>query len=136
MSKLQNRRRLAVVVLLASVCLALLPPRVDAGRPSGPQSTRQGKSVALARVRYIKRGLAVQPPSQPFVKGKKNMPLYNRYLVRTRKQQMASLGFGDGSVLHLNQQTDAVLRSQHLTYVKKGEDAEIVAPGTGHRVQA
>lgn len=63
------------------------------------------------------------------------MPLFNLYRLQTAGRQQASVGFRDGSVLHINERTDAVLRSPHLTYVTSGEVYEIIKPGTDHRVQ-
>jgi hypothetical protein len=88
----------------------------------------------VAKVSYIWHGLTVRPPHKPRMKGKKKMPLYNQYSLETKRQQKASIRFKDGTTLHLNQQTDAVLRSPHLTYVK-GEAYQTIAPGSNHQVQ-
>jgi len=63
------------------------------------------------------------------------MPLFDQYFLQTAGRQRASLRFRDGTVLHLNQRTDAVLRSPHLTYIRQGEVDEVLAQGTNHRVQ-
>jgi sugar lactone lactonase YvrE len=90
---------------------------------------------AVAQVRYIYRGLGVQPPHQGRRSGKMHDPLYNQYGLQTQSNQKASIGFTDGTVLHLNQDTDAILSSPHQTTVKSGEVAEYLAAGTNHRVQ-
>lgn len=63
------------------------------------------------------------------------MPLFQQYFLHTSSGQKASIGFHDGTVIQLNQDTDAVLANPHLTQVKKGEIAEYLAPGTNHQVQ-
>jgi hypothetical protein len=62
-------------------------------------------------------------------------PLYTRYLLKTASGQRASLRFRDGSILHLAQRTDALLRSARLTVVRSGELNQVVVPGTKHQVQ-
>ena len=52
----QRRLLFTAWVIAASLLLALLPPRVDAGKSGAHPETHQGKPVAIARVRYIKRG--------------------------------------------------------------------------------
>jgi mannose-6-phosphate isomerase-like protein (cupin superfamily) len=124
--------RLAILVMLGTLLAVLLPLSAQAR-----QSYRTGtdaKASALAHVRTIQRGLTVQPPKKRAVAGKKKMPLYNQYFLRTKRKQRASLAFKDGTILHMNQQTDAIL-SDHITRVKKGEVDEVVSPGTDHRVQ-
>jgi sugar lactone lactonase YvrE len=63
------------------------------------------------------------------------MPVYNQYGLRTKSRQLASVGFTDRTVLHMNQQTNIVLRSPHLTYVQSGEVYQAVMPGSDHRIQ-
>jgi sugar lactone lactonase YvrE len=89
----------------------------------------------LGRVKFIDHGLGVQPPHRKMRKGKTKDPLFNSYLLRTRGGQRASIRFRDGSILNMNQQTDAILKSSHLTQVQRGEVDEIVTPGTNHQVQ-
>jgi mannose-6-phosphate isomerase-like protein (cupin superfamily) len=93
------------------------------------------KKGSVASVRYIRRGLSVTPPHKPRQKGKLRMALYSAYDLQTAALQMASINFADGTLLHMNQRTDAVLRSANITAVKQGEIAQVVVPGTNHRVQ-
>jgi streptogramin lyase len=93
-------------------------------------------AAKLAQVQYIDHGLSVQPPKRHMQKGHKKQTLYSKYFLRTQKKQRASIQFRDRTTLQMNQQTDAVLRSPHITTVKKGEVEELVAPGSDHRVQA
>src|SRR5437588_6075831 len=65
----------------------------------------------LGEVKAIKNGLGVQPPGKGQQKGAVHMRLFNSYGLHTGKSELASVGFKDGTILHLNQQTDAVLRS-------------------------
>ena len=94
-----------------------------------------GKAAAIAQVRWIHRGLTVQPPHRRATRAKVKQPLYSAYRLRTGSSQRASIKFRDGTILHLNQRTDALLRSPHLTTIQKGEAEEVVSPGTDHRIQ-
>lgn len=89
----------------------------------------------LGTVRYIHRGFGVQPPHHSRQKGKVKQPLYAHYGLHTGPKQMASVGFQDGSLLHINQRTDAVLAAANLTSVQQGEVAEVVIPGTDHTIK-
>jgi hypothetical protein len=122
---------------LALVWVAALP---DAGAASAsharaPSHARTSKSSQIAQVRAIVRGLGVQPPRKVLGKGKVREPLFSLYLVRTRVAEKASLGFSDGTVLQMNQRTDAVLSSSSATKVKNGEVDQIMQPGTKHQVK-
>jgi hypothetical protein len=88
----------------------------------------------VGKVRAIKRGLMVAPPKRSFSKGKVKERLFTQYALRTGRQQRASVGFVDGSILHINQLTDAVLVSVQATRVNKGEVDQIVVPGTHHDI--
>src|SRR5947209_12097267 len=92
-------------------------------------------SAAIAHVRYIHRGLSVQAPHRHAGRGKVKQALYSRYALQTTRQQVASVNFRDGTLLHLNQLTNAVLRSPAVTRVTGGEVVEQVVPGTRHQVQ-
>jgi sugar lactone lactonase YvrE len=116
----------AAIVLMAAVAA---PARVSQAA-RGPASL----GSALAQVRYIYRGLSVQPPHQGRHAGHTKDRLYDQYGLLTLQNQKASVGFSDGTVLQLNQNTNAIL-SSHLTHVNRGEVAEYLAPGTNHRVQ-
>lgn len=118
---------LAAVAVLLSLNNGLLP--------RGTTASSVNKSRPLGKVRYILHGLGVQPPRKHTVKGKRNEPLYTRYVLDTKRHQKASVGFRDGTLLHLNQLTDAVLRSPSLTQVKSGEVEEQVVPGTSHQIR-
>jgi len=93
------------------------------------------KSSQLAKVWYIFRGLTVQPPHTAGMHGKTKMPLYAAYDLRTAEDQKASIRFNDSTTLHINERTDAVLRSPSVTYVGSGEVDEVLVPGTDHRIQ-
>ena len=123
--------RPAVAVMVASLVCALVPPAAHAATPRHTA----GRPSVLAEVRFIHLGLTVQPPKSPPQAGRVQQALYQEYALRTDKQQRASIGFVDRSVLHLNQLTDAVLRSPSLTYVDHGEVSQVLEPGTQHRVQ-
>jgi hypothetical protein len=89
----------------------------------------------IAQVRDIFHGLSVAPPHKQVVKGKKKMKLYALYGLGTGHGQKASIGFVEGTVMQLNQLTDVVLTSPHLTTVQKGEVQEVVKPGSNHQIQ-
>jgi sugar lactone lactonase YvrE len=93
-------------------------------------------AARIAQVRFIYHGLGIQPPRKGVQRGKLHDPLFSRYALHTQVSQKASIGFHDGTVLHLNQETDAVIASPHLTHVVHGEVAEYLAPGSDHTVQA
>lgn len=123
-------RRFVLPIASLMVLTSLLVPGRLVALASLPAAGR-----TLAQVRYIDHGLTVQPPHARSVKGRVKMGLGNRYLLRTGKQQRASIGFRDTTVLHLNQRTDAILRSPHLTYVQHGEVDQLLVPGTNHKIQ-
>jgi len=138
-----KRKRAFLPALAASVVLAAV-----AGSPTSHHAVAAGvRSVAaapagmpassarLGTVRFIKRGLAVQPPHHKKNKGRVNMPLFNGYFLQTKVGQLAAIRFADGTELDMNQETDAVLRSPSLTFVRKGEVRQIVTRGTNHKVQ-
>lgn len=117
-----------VIAALTAVALFAFIPRIG-------YADSTSKPAAIAHVSYIWHGLAVQPPHHATQQGKLKMSLYNQYFLHTGKSQRASLGFKDRTVVHMNQRTDAVLKSPKVTYVQRGEVNEILAPGTDHRVQ-
>ena len=126
--------RLVLLVTMAGLLLSFLSPSTHASQ-TVPAPALKPTGKALGQVRFIRRGLTVQPPHQRAKKGKVKMSLYNAYFLRTKANQVASLGFADGTLLHMNQRTDIVLRNPHLTYVKRGEVDQATVPGTDHRVQ-
>jgi len=119
--------RIIALVAVASVTCAAVPRAASSG--AMPASEK------IASVKFILHGLSVQPPNRKIQKGAVRMSLYNKYLLRTSAQQRASIGFKDGTLLHMNQRTDAVLQSPTLTYVSKGQVDEILRPGTNHKVK-
>jgi sugar lactone lactonase YvrE len=132
--------RLFQIVTAILLPLALLAPGLHlhaASLEAAPGSSVRASadSSMLAQVHWIQRGLLVQPPAQHMQQGKVNQPLFEQYFLRTGAAEKASIRFRDGTTLHLNERTDAVLASPHLTTVKTGEVAEYLAPGTNHRVQ-
>lgn len=124
------------LVAVAVLSVLTIPPAYRAvASPAWGIHAAAKSQKKLAEVRYIYRGLAVKPPKQPRQRGKVKMPLYNQYFLQTQVKQRASIRFHDGTMLHMNQATDATLTSPHTTVVKKGMVDELVAPGTDHRVQ-
>jgi sugar lactone lactonase YvrE len=94
-----------------------------------------GAAVQLGHVRVIENGLTVQQPHHKATKGRVKAPLYAQYGLRTGKKERASIGFVDGSVLHMNQVTDAELRDPHVTVVRSGEVDQVDTPGSNHQVK-
>lgn len=113
--------------MLVAVGATLLPGATSANVTSAARP--------LGQVRYILHGLTVQAPKHRAGRGKLKQAVYNAYRLQTKKQQKASVGFRDGSLLHLNQLTDVFLRSGSLTQVRRGEVEEMVTPGTNHKVK-
>lgn len=97
-------------------------------------SATGSRRAPIAAVHFIRGGLAVQPPNARRQRGRVKQPLFPAYFLQTADGQIASLRFTDGTVLHMNQRTDAVLRSPTRTLVRRGEVDEIDAPGTHHIV--
>jgi hypothetical protein len=115
-------RRVPVVVALLLSCLSV------AGRA-------HAASPAVGSVSFIRHGLQVRPPGKSSHAGKVKMSLFQRYELHTGTSDQASIGFSDGTVMHMNAQTDAVLTSPHVTTVHGGEVDEDLAPGADHQVQ-
>ena len=125
--------RPAVSVLVAVALLGVLLGTAQLAARA--QSRVWARPAQVAQVRFIYRGLSVQAPRHKRMKGRVKMPLYSQYFLQTLAQQKASIRFRDGTTLHMNQQTDAILRSPHLTYVGRGEVYEAIAPGTDHQIK-
>jgi sugar lactone lactonase YvrE len=128
-----DRRRLSRAVILLLVCSGLVRSLVPAGQAAAHEADAAAGTIAA--VRFIYHGLGVQPPRKATHRGHLHDPLYSQYDLRTQSGQKASIGFHDGTVIHLNQDTDAVITSPHLTRVTHGEIAEYLAPGSSHVVQ-
>lgn len=126
-------RSLAVVAILIPVLQTGMGTDMAHASPHSAIVTK--KAVKVAQVHYISGGLGVQPPQRTSVKGRLKMSLFTHYALHTRSAQRASIRFTDGTTLHINQRTDATLRSASTTYVAQGEVDEIVIPGTKHRVR-
>jgi hypothetical protein len=122
--KLRSRAG-ALIVVLAALYPTLVPPSIQAG------SFKPGQ---LGIVKVIVRGLGEQPPNQVLREGKIRDPLYSRYFLRTQKRQKARILFADGSVLNINQHTDAILRDPHHLQVNQGEIDQVDARGSVHRI--
>lgn len=101
-----------------------------AGRVGAP-----AKYKDLAVVRYIKRGLTVTPPRHRPEHGRPRQKLYSKYRLHTGAAQVASIRFHDGTILSMNERTDAVLRSPSVTYVQSGEVDQKLQPGSNHEIQ-
>lgn len=119
------RRRLHAMALVV-VCAWLIPNQESGVLAATP---------ALGHVHYIHRGLTVRPPRRKPSKGNVRQALFAAYALQTRSLQRASISFADGTILHIDQQTNAVLRSTSLTMVRHGQVDEVVSPGTSHTVQ-
>jgi F5/8 type C domain/FecR protein len=122
---------LRVTVALVAAAALLTPVSARAESQQSGHATRS----QLGKVWYIYHGLSVQPPHAARVRGAAKMPLYAAYGLRTARAQRASIQFNDKTTLHINERTDAVLKSPSLTYVGSGEVDEVLVPGTNHRIQ-
>ncbi|MCA1598631.1 MAG: FecR domain-containing protein, partial [Chloroflexi bacterium] len=114
---------------------ASVPTPTSANKAPVHKKAVRAKSAAVAHVRYIKRGLTVRAPKRPAHKGHKKEALYSAYFLHTGTKEKASLQFGDGSLLSINERTDAELRSPDVTFVKSGEVDQQLRPGTSHKIQ-
>ncbi|HLJ67360.1 MAG TPA: SMP-30/gluconolactonase/LRE family protein [Chloroflexota bacterium] len=120
------RHRLAVALISLLALLASNLPGANSLAASSP----------LAKIRWIGHGIAVQPPGAHSRNGTVKMPLFNRYGLSTSPIERASIGFSDGTVLHINTNTDIILVNPHQTQLRRGEVAEYLAPGTHHAVSS
>src|SRR5206468_3500060 len=128
------QRPFLVLAMLAAILASLrIAPSASVASAATPR-LKNHAPAQLAQVRYILHGLSVRPPGKGARKGAVKMALFDRYGLQTSSNQKASIGFHDGTVLHINENTDAVL-SGHVTHVNRGEVAEYLAPGTDHRVE-
>ena len=89
--------------------------------------------IDLFQVRFIRHGLSVQSPHHKASHAKVKQKLYSAYHLATTRSQLASLSFRDGSILHMNQNTDLTLRTSHVTNVKQGE-VDVIDNGGHHQV--
>ena len=118
-----------LIAATAIVAISFLPAGVQA------RSNTAKSAPALGEVHFIHHHLFLQPPGKRIGKGHIQQALFNRYRAMTKRGDLASVAFRDGTLLHFNQNTDATFRSSSLTYVKKGVIDQQVAPGTNHQVQ-
>jgi hypothetical protein len=109
--------------------------RADAKQASSKKTSSTKLPPNIALVRAIHRGLTVTPPHKRGQQGKKKMKLFSQYGLGTGAGQKASIGFVEGTVLQMNQLTELVLTSPHVTTVQRGEVQQFVKPGSNHRVQ-
>lgn len=128
---------LVLLAPLAQARVSLLEPAPAAASVSGlqPRLRSSADQGQLAQIQYIYRGFSVQPPQQRLERARVKQPLFEQYFLRSGAAEKASIRFRDGTTLHINQRTDAVLTSPNVTMVRRGEVAEYLAPGTNHRVQ-
>ena len=119
-------RSIAVALTMTALASSTVAIQPEAARAAGQE---------VGNVRFIRHGLGVQPPGGRSVSGRVSMPLFNHYGLRTGASDQASVGFRDGTMLHMNQRTDAVITSATVTQVRHGEVDEELAPGTDHRIQ-
>jgi sugar lactone lactonase YvrE len=118
---------LALSILVAACGSNTAGPSTPASPPpTGPR---------IAAVRSIIRGLGLLPPQTAERRGRVHDPLFRRYGFHTRLQQRASIAFHDGTVLYVNQGTEAVLTDPHVTVVRKGEVNLADEPGSRHVVR-
>jgi hypothetical protein len=129
---LTRRSRQVRIVAPAAFLGALF---ISTWATTSPHPAEAARPSPIGHVRYIYRGLTVTPPQKKSDRGKVKEAVYGRYALRTEKKQRASLSFRDGSLLHLNERTDAVLTSPSMTVVRAGEVDEVVTPGTDHVVR-
>lgn len=130
----------AVTVALGVLGTGILPTaHAAATLANGPAhfsaQLTAGAPARLGQVRYIKRSLMVQPPGARRERGRVNMALFNQYFLATGANSKASIGFLDGSVIHMKDHTNIVLRNPHLTKLVRGTVAEYLAAGNDHRIQ-
>lgn len=124
--------------LLLAASAAALAAALPIGRSLSSTQAASGArtcSTSLAQVRFIHLGLRVAPPKKTYGRGRVRQKLAAKYALRTLKRQKASLCFRDGTILDINQRTDAVLADPAHTLVRRGEVDEHVMPGSNHAVQ-
>jgi len=92
------------------------------------------KATSLGQVKKIVRGLGVAAQKDKLRTGHVHQSLFPRYALRTLKKQEAGIQFLDGTMLYLDQNTDAVLSSPSKTTVKRGITEQKIEPGTNHSI--
>lgn len=124
-------------ILRAILALAMPVALLAAGSTSATWHAPVGHAAAarVGSVRVIQRGLAVRPPGRRVRRGTVKMPLFSRYGLTTGRAERAAIDFRDGSVLQMNERTDAVLTSPTTTLLRSGEVDQVLAPGANHRIQ-
>ena len=119
---------LAAVVTALALALPL--------RPFPSQAASHHASAAvLAHVRFVYHSMTKQPPGSGRQAAHNKDSLFSNYGIQTGRGDKGALGFQDGTTLHINQNTDLVLASPHVTQVRHGEVAQYLAPGSNHQVQ-
>jgi uncharacterized protein YkwD len=123
-----GRILVALLVVVTALCVA-------PGVQTSARSIERGSAPRpLGTVRAIIHGLTVTPPGRQAGHGAVKESVFSRYALRTGAGQLASVGFADGTVLHMNQLTDAELTSPTSTHVTSGQVEQIVRPGSTHTV--
>src|SRR5579864_9365956 len=96
------------IIKLAWILTALLTVAVlQSVIPHITNASAPVRSSGIAQVRFILHGLTVQPPHKQIAKARVKDPLYDLYSLSTRAREKASVSFSDGSILNLNQLTNA-----------------------------
>jgi tripartite motif-containing protein 71 len=126
-------RRFRLLLMCCACLVSGLAPRTTLAALSRAHAA---SSAQLGTVNYIFNGVAVAAPRGALKAGTKGESLFQQYFLRTVANQKASVRFRDGTELHINQKTDAVLTSPHTTKVSRGEVAEYLKPGTDHQIIA
>jgi uncharacterized protein YkwD len=116
------------LVVVTALCV------VPEGQTSARSVERGNSPRPLGTVRAIVHGLTVTPPGRQAGDGSVKESVFSRYALHTGARQLASVGFSDGTVLHMNQLTDAELTSPSSTRVRSGQVEQLVRPGTTHTV--
>lgn len=116
-------------------CIAFLIAIAVLAAPAPPLRASSIPRGALGDVKVIIRGLGVKPPARPLREGKVRDPLYDAYFLRTRAREKARLQFGDGTILNVNQNTDATLRDPHHVMIAQGEIDQVDKKGSVHLIQ-
>jgi hypothetical protein len=124
------RVRARIVRLCCVLAVILL-----AGLPVHAEARAAARNAPLGEIRRIVHHLGVTPPTLKESSGRVQELMYTQYGLQTRRLELGSLGFKDGTLLYINQNTSLILSSPSLTQVKTGEVGQTLVPGTNHTVQ-